>query len=760
LFTISSKKVPRIKKKSLLLFVAGSFLIALWTFDSEGGALERLGSGSFTLKLSSKNQPPKISPYKTENVRQRIPTNRWWSSLVSTKFSENHYPHPLAVQATRSGLRVYYPGPSIHANQIGIFGSMPGVNSEDLTLGNADQEIFVDARIHDFSDWFVTAKFSAGKNSFHTSYGLGSPFVYATYEHGRPVVTFSQKPEIWFGEESSPVLGITINGRHYGLFASSNSTWSGLNGRVWINETKSKNYFSLAVLPDRSLETLKLFRRHAYTHVSHTQVNWKYDSSTNKITTQFSFKTKVYEGKETRPLIALYPHQWAQTKLDLLPFTYNSVRGIMKLAVTNFFTTEMIFPGILPALPILNSVEEKRLVAYLAEESRKKKVSLGDTYWAGKRLGKLASLAGIASQVKGEYEGHFEEQLKNHLEEWFRADDNRGGLFYYDNTWGTLIGYPASYGSDTELNDHHFHYGYMIRAAAELAQRDPEWAKQDQWGSMVELLIKDIVNTDRKDERFPFLRCFDPYAGHSWASGHGKFADGNNLESSSEAMNAWSSLILWGEVTGNQEIRDLGIYLYTTDLAAIENYWFDVEDKNHPEEYTPSEVTMVWGGKGVHETWFSNKPEMVHGINWLPMHGGSFYLGRYPNYVEKNYEALVRENGGENWDAWTDLIWMYRALSNPKDAIKQAKRLDNTIFEEGNSKAQTYVWLQLFNDLGPVDRSISANYPLYGVFRKKSTRTYILYNAKKTPLVVRFSDGFKMKASAKGFFSFQRELDQ
>jgi len=276
---------------------------------------------------------------------------------------------------------------------------------------------------------------------------------------------------------------------------------------------------------------------------------------------------------------------------------------------------------------------------------------------------------------------------------------------------------------------------------------------------MVELLIKDIANTDRKDKRFPFLRCFDPYAGHSWASGYGIFADGNNLESSSEAMNAWSSLILWGEVTGNREIRDLGIYLFTTDLSAIENYWFDVEGKNHPAEYTPAGVTMVWGGKGVNETWFSNNPEMVHGINWLPMHGGSFYLGRYPNYVEKNYEALVRENGGENWDAWTDLIWMYRALSNPKDAIKQANMLDKTIIEEGNSKAQTYLWLQLFNDLGFVDRSLSADYPLYAVFRKNSTHTYIIYNMNETPLIVRFSDGLEMKAPTKGFFSHQREID-
>ena len=47
-------------------------------------------------------------------------------------------------------------------------------------------------------------------------------------------------------------------------------------------------------------------------------------------------------------------------------------------------------------------------------------------------------------------------------------------------------------------------------------------------GAMVETLIKDIANWDRNDSRFPFLRNFDPYEGHSWASGHAGFADGNN----------------------------------------------------------------------------------------------------------------------------------------------------------------------------------------------------------------------------------------
>ena len=44
-------------------------------------------------------------------------------------------------------------------------------------------------------------------------------------------------------------------------------------------------------------------------------------------------------------------------------------------------------------------------------------------------------------------------------------------------------------------------------------------------------------------------------------------------------MNAWCGLILWGEATGDRSLRDLGIYLFATELAAINAYWFDDYDE-------------------------------------------------------------------------------------------------------------------------------------------------------------------------------------
>ena len=745
------------RPRYFLLLLAWSVLSMGVGLLPAGDAVVKEGAGSYTTVLPKGAKTPPETIYRTENVKGKMPTNDWWSSLAWLKYSERHYPHPLAVEAGPKGLRLFYPGASITANKGGIFGVMPP-NTDDLILGHSAQEEFPDARVDAFSDWFVAVRFKTGDHGLRVTYGHGSPFVFALYERGEPRLSFTKPPKIWSGDERSSVLGMTVNGRHYGLFGPSGSTWTGIGGKSLTNQLKGRNYFSIAVLPDASEKTLALFKRYAYNHVIDTQVAWSYDPKTSIVATKFTFSTTAFEGTLEGTLFALYPHQWRNTKDVAFLGEYPSVRGTMKLAEGTSFRTVMRYPGVLPALPIAGGVDKQKFAEYLKLEVDKKPPGVSDTYADGKWLGKQAALIPLAEQLKLDDDAKtLRERLRTRLEEWLTATDPTGKpkdrpVFYYDERWGTLIGYPASYGSDQELNDHHFHYGYFVKAAAELARHDPAWAKDEHWGRMVKLLIRDMASWDRTDPLFPFLRNFDPYAGHSWASGHARFGDGNNNESSSEAMNAWCGLILWGEATGDRTIRDLGIYLYTTEMNGIDEYWFDVHGDNHAKGYTPSVVTMVWGGKGVDATWFSARPEHIHGINWLPIHGGSLYLGRHPAYVEKNYSALVKESGGTTWKEWSDLIWMYRALVDPRDALQLFEASGDKIsYEGGNSKANTYAWLHALNALGQVDAGVTADHPLYAVFRKEKVRTYCVYNMENRPRTVTFSDGFQLKVEAKGF---------
>ena len=253
----------------------------------------------------------------------------------------------------------------------------------------------------------------------------------------------------------------------------------------------------------------------------------------------------------------------------------------------------------------------------------------------------MATMSGISEELgQAKLQAVFVNELKRRLEAWFTAAPGKQmPVFYYNATWGTLIGCLPSYGSDFLLNDHHFHYGYFIRAAAEVARVDPAWAEK--WGPMVKMLIRDIASPDRTDTLFPYVRCFDKYAGHSWASGDANNPDGNNQESSSESMNAWYGLILWGQATGDTTVRDMGLYLFNTERTAVKEYWFDVSGTNFPKGYPNAALGMVWGGKGAFGTYFGNDVDFVHGINWLPFTPASIYMGRFPDYVKKNVDSVM-----------------------------------------------------------------------------------------------------------------------
>ncbi|MFD3260145.1 glycosyl hydrolase [Paenibacillus lentus] len=731
--------------------------MSLWATNMNAFSGEvTVGEGSYSTVLPPGATDAPSSIYKTSNVTGKMPTNDWWSSLAWNPHSEAQYPHPLAMKNQEDGIRIYYPGARIAAQPGFVAGWMNDIH--DFTVSHSAVSSFSDAKVDGFSDWFVNSLYQQGSSSMNVSYGHGSPYVYFTFAGGDPKLKFYTPPTVWSGSSGSSVLGITIEGAHYGLFGATGTTWGGIGSNTLTNHLNGKNYFSVAVLPDNSPETLNKFKQYAYSHITDTKVDYAYNEASSEVTTTFTASTTAKEGNQSGTIFALYPHQWKNSSVSTLAYTYPSVRGQMKTAEGTSFQTKMKYNGVLPALPDLGTYDKNILNQYVNEAAAEQYTGAADTYWTGKRLGKLAILAPIADQVGNTAAAaQFRSEIKSILEDWLKASNSSGALkatnvFYYNSNWGTVIGYPDSYGTANELNDHHFHYGYFIKAAAEIARTDKDWANDSNWGGMIKLLIRDIANVDRNDSMFPYLRNFDPYAGHSWASGHAKFGDGNNNESSSEAMNAWAGLILWGEATGNKTIRDAGIYQYVTEMNAINEYWFDVHNTNFPAGFTKETASMVWGGKTVGDaTWWTNNPTEVHGINWLPITSASLYLTQYPEYAARNYNALLSESGG-NFSPWEDLVYMYRAISDPADAkAKFSARVSQLVPEAGNSKANTYHWIHNLDALGQADPTVTADYPIYAVFNKNGVKTYIVYNMTSSAKTVRFSDGQQVTVQPNSF---------
>lgn len=162
-----------------------------------------------------------------------------------------------------------------------------------------------------------------------------------------------------------------------------------------------------------------------------------------------------------------------------------------------------------------------------------------------------------------------------------------------------------SFGVADAFNDHHYQYGYWIQSAALATIYDGSWkatpdagsgwGAEDNYGAAIDQLVQDIAylkNSNPADgsnpdisfytnTKMPFahLNFFDQWAGHGWADGiQATIAGGNsghNENSIGEALQAYASIIMWGIATGRQDVRDLGIYLYTTCVYAMDSYFFD-----------------------------------------------------------------------------------------------------------------------------------------------------------------------------------------
>ena len=548
---------------------------------------------------------------------------------------------------------------------------------------------------------------------------------------------------LWHQQDG--VAGLTINGTHYGIFGPSGTTWQWTADGL-ASDLGGKDYFSLAVLPDNMLETLESFRQHAYSFVTDSRIDYEYDPATGTVRNVFTATTEMKEtgaDLSADPLMSLYRHQWLNTDAPLTDYTYQSPRGEMKVLSATQFTTETQASGLLPSLPDMGAYDRAQLVddAYGEVLARPDPFPMEDTYWSGKEMGRLSELVHISNQIgHSEARDYFLDVVEAELQDWFDATDGTDKQFFYNSEWGTLQGYPASFSSETQINDHQFHYGYFVQAAATIAEFDPAWAAPDQWGGMVDLLIADVANPGRGDGMFPYLRNFDPYSGNSWASGHGAFASGNNQESSSEALNFATGVARWGAATGQPGLQDLGVYLHTIESNAVQQYWFDVDNAVFPQEFLYDAVGMIWGDGGDHRTFFSANPEMIHGINFLPVNGGSLYLGYDPAYVGAVYDEIVATRGGEP-TVWRDLIWEYLALADPDAAM--AKLLANPGYgpEEGESRAHTLHWVSNLQAMGQVERGITADTPFHAVFNKDGALTYVAYNPGDGDLDVAFSDG-------------------
>ena len=735
---------PNILRREIIVII---FFFSIQLFSQTS-----VGSGSYTtshpgVDAAGRNAYPSGTPFVTGNAQNRpIPTNDWWSKLIKEGQADNLFNYPLTLKTTREGLILTYIPWGVIGDSQPIKVGLDNLNSNNTMVS-------------DYSDWTVSMNWRNAEKQMTATAGIGMPFVYFEKSASEDVVISIQSGQVTVREELL-IIENASNGADFVVYAPSGSTWSN-NGNVYRSSLGGKTYWSIAMLPEgnSSIEQkANDYKNFAYVFPTNTSVDWEYDSTQGKVSTTFSISTEVKEGIYSAFLQGLLPHQWShlsQQSQQPSSISYSTVRGEMKMLEGNTFTVENNFSGILSTLPNLSQYSSTYNPAELIEKIKVLENSQldlwTDSYNEGQLMNRLIQTARAANEI-GLIESRDKiiSTIKDRLENWLTyTAGEKAFLFYYNATWSTMIGYPAGHGQDSNINDHHFHWGYFIHAAAFLEQFQPGWV--DQWGPMINLLIRDAASQNRSDDRFPFLRNFSPFAGHSWANGFASFPQGNDQESTSESMQFNSALIHYGTLTGQDDIRDLGIYLYTTEQSAIEEYWFDTENRNFQPNQNYGLVSRVWGNSYDNGTFWTSDITASYGIEFYPIHGGSFYLATNQNYasnlwseIESNTEILSPNS--QNPNLWYDTFWKYLAFTNPARALELYGNSPNRNLKFGVSDAHTYYWLHNLESIGVFQPQIRADYPISSVFDKDGNKTYVVHNYGSTPINVSFTDGFNLTA--------------
>ncbi len=802
---------------------AGSYsteIVGQYSYGDGNGGTVYVDNSKLAEKLPYEGSAYRYTTDNYDANNGAFDTTNWATSFMwdlngNYPYSYQVYAIPLAYKGENYGLQLTAPSSlSDTANKVYTMQMAENGSITDFYIksGFTSSCTKVDA-VTDWSYDVIWENSSNASQQMKATLVQGVPFAYFemtgtnsfTVERGGksglPSVVVTQS-----NDGSGVIVRCFDNGDndydYYAFYASSGTSWNIDKTDTHISSMTAtlpsgKEYVSVAYLgstpnnPDDAwaMQVGETYARYAYNYITDTKATYSYNESTSTVTTTYTYTfDKKAESSADGTIMGILPHQYKNMEgASFANYTYQTVRGTMKTMIGSSFTTNQTYSGILPWMPDIEDEYNGELSSYLEEYTSgfgndyfENYEGSGDTYWDGKGLNRLAN-AMIAAEDAGDTETaeRLLNALKSRLENWLTySGSNDDAYFYYDDGVGSLFGFPQSYSSVDQMNDHHFHYGYFIYAAAQVAMRVDGWGDDNQYGAMIKELIYDIACPTRNSSssRYPYLRAFAPYEGHSWASGHQNFGMGNNQESSSEALNAWAGIILFAEATNDTELRDLGVYLYTTESEAVNNYWFDVDEdvlsdayrygvpnaavssiNKETDEVKFNSAAIVWGGSYCYATWFSANPLHIQGINLLPMNPTGFYLAGNKEYIEENIRLAYKyaAEGGWSQTEWIDIWCQYQALADPDAALTRWQAAETAGYgvEGGETKAHTYHFIRSLCRYGTPDTTITGDCTLSTAFVKDGVKTYAAYNASDAPITVTFSDGGSITVAANSMYA-------
>ncbi|KAH7080736.1 endo-1,3(4)-beta-glucanase 1 precursor [Paraphoma chrysanthemicola] len=325
------------------------------------------------------------------------------------------------------------------------------------------------------------------------------------------------------------------------------------------------------------------------------------------------------------------------------------------------------------ALTLVNSAGQSELGQDFIQQT-----SLNSMYYSGKGLAKFATILYTMSNVVGNRELAASGLVK--LKDAFNVfvNNTQPEPLVYDTVWKGAVssatytkGDPGLDFGNTLYNDHHFHYGYFVYAAAVIGYLEPSWLDQGSNRAWVNTLVRDYANPVT-DEFFPFQRSFDWFHGHSWAKGLFESGDGKDQESTSEDTFATYALKMWGKVTRDANMEARGNLQLAVQARSIRNYFLmQADNKNQPPQFLHNKVTgILFENKIDHTTYFGGNTEYIEGIHMIPLNPSSAYT-RPRQFVQEEWDNYFSNGRADQVQGgWKAILYANYALINPQKAYE------------------------------------------------------------------------------------------
>ncbi|WP_437620605.1 glycosyl hydrolase [Sorangium sp. So ce1151] len=635
--------------------------------------------------------PHPLEPGATlSELETPLPTNTTWMNFVLGEGDQRINAAPYDLKALGQGLSISRPE---------VVVASKSVTTPDVTqLGLSARQAFTGHAIRSSDLLSVTVEWAAQGGSMTAPIVYGMPYVTTMYDGLTPSVRAGDGVAITSvnGESTSPaeVTGDRFeielnNGQTWVLYASPaiSFEWDAL---LMNAEGPYTGSLRLALVPGPNAAAV--LDEHAAVIPVGGDIKATVTEDTASV--RFVWQTK---GEGELLTMALPHHAERLEKAETVDLAYPTVIGQMKGVSGSEWELVYDLSTITWDAPRRVSDQWGDAVVAALEEERgftpAEDVVGTDPYFGGKQLAKLARLAQIAEAVgKADLAEELRARLKSLINPWLNGEN--ANPLVYDTTWGGLVttnglaDKAADFGQGY-YNDHHFHYGYFLYAAAVLAKGDETW--RDNYADKVLWLVRDIANPSAKDPHFTPFRNMDWFRGHSWASGLTPFADGRNQESTSEAVNAWYSVQLLGDALGDEDVMNIGRVLLAVETASAQTYWQIPADSTiYPEPFKNNHaVGVLWSTKADFSTWFGANPEYVYGIQLLPITPISESLISR-QWIEDAWPT-ISESTQDAADPWRAFLIAAQATVDKEAAWEAAQEL--TELDDGLSQTALLYWI-------------------------------------------------------------------